>query len=155
MGSHSHVYHLSSHTYRHFSECGVCVYVCGGVGVCVGGCVCVCVAPIACSCYTSTSSRKNRDKTCPILQEPPAQKQTHEHIGTVEHLIICGRCPIEYSIAWGRDGYVKKEPTEDKRFKLDLETLVTGGHMDKLFRRYLRKRKCHLQSKKDLRSILT
>lgn len=55
----------------------------------------------------------------------------------------------------GRGGFVIKESTEDKRFKLDLEILTTEGHMDVILRRYLRKRKCNLQSKKELRNILT
>lgn len=55
----------------------------------------------------------------------------------------------------GRGGFVIKESTEDTRFKLDLEILLTEGHMDTILRRYLRKRKCCLQSKRELRNILT
>lgn len=55
----------------------------------------------------------------------------------------------------GRGGFVIKESTEDTRFELDLEILITEGHLDTILRRYLRKRKCYLQSKKELRNILT
>lgn len=127
MGSHSHVCHLRSHICSHFSEC-----------VCAGR------AGHQLPAHAIPLLNPEKTETWPTLQEPPVQCRSR-HMNTSELLtdllFVVDAQQISCSIVWGRGWCVKKESTEDKKFKLDLGILIINGHMDKIFRRYLRKRK--------------